>query len=84
MTRLWQPALSIRVLTIDDTPVSLTWNGRQFQVDHIAIRWRRRVWWRGIWREYYKLVTHSGQSAMLVVIYRDLNDNDWYLQEIYD
>ena len=84
MTRLWQPAIPIRVLAVDGYPAHCTWDGRRFRVEHMALRWRVRIWWRGIWREYYKLVVYDDVSVALVVIYYDLLDYGWYLQEMYD
>jgi hypothetical protein len=52
-------------------------------VQGIAKRWRVDVdWWRGrVWREYFKLTTHTG---LLVILYRDVLTGRWYLQRLYD
>ena len=65
------------------TPKVFIWNRQSHRVEQVANRWRVDVeWWhQRIWREYFKLTTHNG---MLVVIYRDLLTQDWYLQRIYD
>jgi hypothetical protein len=65
------------------TPRTFTWGGRRHRVQAIAKRWRVDVdWWRGrVWREYFKLTTHTG---LLVVIYRDVPTSRWYLQRLYD
>lgn len=81
MTRLWQPSLPIVVLLREDSPHQLIHNKHHYRVTHIALCWRQRIWWRGIWREYYKLTTHTG---LLVVIYLDLLTGEWYLQAVYD
>ena len=67
----------------DDTPLRFTWQGRTHDVDAITRAWRVRTdWWRdGAWRAYYRLTTTTG---LLVVIYHDLNANDWFLQRLFD
>ena len=84
MTRLLEPPIPILAIVVDGQPQQFTWEGRHYRVEQIALHWRKRVWWRGIWRDYFKLVTHNGQGSVLVVVYRDLLDNEWYLQEVYD
>ena len=84
MTRLWPQGESIAVASdAAQTPLTFTWQGRAHQVQGIAKRWRVAVdWWRGrVWREYFKLTTHTG---LLVVIYRDLLTGRWHLQRLYD
>jgi hypothetical protein len=65
------------------TPYAFTWLGRTHQVQGIAKRWRVDVdWWRDrVWREYFKLTTHTG---LLVILYRDVLTDRWYLQRLYD
>ena len=84
MTRLWQPSIPITVLLVDNQPKQVTWEGRRWRVAHPVLHWRQRIWWRGIWRDYYKLVVRSGGTEALIVIYHDLLDGQWYLQEVYD
>jgi hypothetical protein len=84
MTRLWPEGELIAVVSdAAQTPWSFTWQGRTHQVQGIAKRWRVDVdWWRGrVWREYFKLTTHTG---LLVIVYRDVLTNNWYLQRLYD
>jgi hypothetical protein len=39
-------------------------------------------WWRlRLWRDYYKLVTDTG---LLVIVYYDLLEGKWYLQQLFD
>lgn len=83
MTRLWQPALPLRVLVVDGAPVAFHWAGQRWRVDQTVGRWRVRVWWRGIWREYYKL-TAVRPRFLLLVVYLDLHEGIWYLQEVFD
>lgn len=84
MTHLWEPAQPITVQVVDDQPRQLLWEGRLYRVEAVALHWRKRVWWRGIWRDYYKLATRNGQGAVLVVVYRDLLSDTWYVQQVYD
>ncbi len=84
MTRLWPEGKPIEVTTgAAKTPRAFTWEGQVHGVQGIAKRWRvDGGWWRGrVWREYFKLYTHTG---LLVVIYRDLLSEQWYLQRLYD
>jgi hypothetical protein len=84
VTRFWPEGEPIAVDSDDaETPRAFTWRGSTHQVQDIAKRWRVDVdWWRGrVWREYFKLTTHTG---LLVVLYQDLLTRRWYLQRLYD
>lgn len=84
MTHLWPEGEPIQVVSdAAQTPRSFNWRERTHPVQQIAKRWRVDVdWWRGrVWREYFKLTTHTG---LLVVIYRDVLTQRWYLQRLYD
>lgn len=84
MTRLWRGGERIEVeLTETDVLIGFTWRGEHHAVQIVAKRWRVDAgWWRlRIWREHYKLTTHSG---LLVIVYRDLASGAWYLQRLYD
>ena len=84
MTRLWRKEIPV---TVEDdglmTPQAVIWRGRQHRVERVAKRWRvDKQWWLlRIWREYFKVATQTGY---LVVLYRDLQTGDWYLQRWYD
>ena len=84
MTYLWPEGEPIGV-EVDPigTPRRFLWRGRSHSVELITNRWRiDEDWWRGrIWREYFKLATHSG---LLVIVYRDLAGKEWFLQQLYD
>lgn len=84
MTRLWPNGEVIRV-TIGDSgdPAAFQWDGALHPVQGVANRWRvDDHWWDGrIWRDYFKLTTVTG---WLVIVYRDLLTNTWYLQRLYD
>ncbi len=83
MTLLWQNAVIKVGLSTDGVPLWFTWNGRRHTVEMVARRWRVDFgWWRWhVWREHYKLTTRTG---LLVIIYRDLDSGEWFLQRIYD
>ncbi len=84
MTRLWPNGEPITVEhSPDGAPRAFTWQGRTHPVQGIAKRWRVDTgWWRRrIWREYFKLSTRTG---LLVILYRDLLTDRWYLQRLYD
>ena len=83
MTYLWIPALAIEMTLRDGRPVAFVWHGRVHRVAWIARQWRVDVaWWRlRVWRDNYKLVTDTG---LLVVVYCDLLEEKWYLQQLFD
>ncbi len=83
MTYLWSPAMPIEMRFLNHQPTQFVWNTRLHRVGQITKRWRVDVeWWRiRIWRDYYKLVTHTG---LLVIVYCDLLDYCWYLQQLFD
>jgi hypothetical protein len=81
---LWPQGEPIAVVSdAAQTPRAFTWQGQAHRVQGIAKRWRVDIdWWRGrVWREYFKLTTHTG---LLVVLYRDVLTGRWYLQRLYD
>jgi len=81
MTLIFHEAITVRHDRLF-TPLAFTWAGRQHRVVWVANRWRVDIeWWRRrVWREYFKLATHTG----LLVVFRDLVDGEWYLQRLYD
>lgn len=84
MTYLWPSGQPIRVKADSvGMPLRFRWQGRSHVVEGVARRWRVDAeWWRGrIWREYFKLYTHSG---LLVIIFQDLLSGEWFLQRLYD
>lgn len=84
MTRLWRKEIPV---TVEDdglmTPQAVIWRGQRHQVERVAKRWRvDKQWWLlRIWREYFKVALNTGY---LVVLYRDLQTGNWYLQRWYD
>jgi len=84
MTRVWIQGDAITA-EVDDvsSPIRFTWAGRTHNVKTVANRWRVDAnWWRlRLWHEYFKLTTDTG---LLVVVYHDLVDGEWYLQRLYD
>ncbi len=87
MTRLWPDGTPIGVDTFasagETLPARFSWQGQTHQIDAITRQWRvHSDWWREpAWRAYYKLTTTSG---LLVIIYHDLPDGEWFLQRLYD
>jgi len=84
MTWLWPQGQPIAVVANDRTePVQFTWQGGAHRVTGITRHWRVDLgWWQGrVWRDYFKLSTDTG---LLVIIYHDLTQNEWYLQRLYD
>jgi hypothetical protein len=83
MTYLWVPALEIAVQCQEVTPAQFWYQGRRHQVLWIAEQWRvDSEWWREpTWRDYFRVVTDSG---LLLLLYHDLLEGQWYLQQTYD
>jgi hypothetical protein len=84
MNRLWLNGSPIEVKADKlGRPLEFVWKRQRHQVQQITRRWRTdQEWWRGrIWREYFKLTTKTG---LLIVIFRDLNGGQWFLQRLYD
>lgn len=84
MSRFWLRRKRLVVTCHGDgTPTTFLWHGRVCEVDYIAKQWRIDVdWWRTrVRRDCYKLSTTNG---LLVIIYQDLLDGEWYLQRVYD
>ena len=83
MTYLWIPALQIHVWTDNDILRRFQWGEHIHNIQWIARQWRIDIkWWQQrIWRHYYKLVTDTG---LLVIVFYDLLNDAWYLQQLYD
>jgi hypothetical protein len=85
MSPLWEDGGEHIHVEMGDTgtPVRFAWEGQYHDVDSVANHWRiDEDWWRQrIWREYYKLTTHSG---LLVLVYCNLVNGEWFLQRLYD
>jgi hypothetical protein len=84
MSHLW-PEGKLITVTINEAnlPEQLAWQGRTHEVAVIANQWIiDDAWWQErVWRHYFKLSTTSG---FLLIIYRDLVRQTWYLQRLYD
>jgi hypothetical protein len=84
MTRLWPEGLLIEVMSEKDGfPQQLVWQDQVHPITQITRRWRiRSDWWdEPLWRDYFKLTTDTG---LLLIIFHDLLDDQWYLQRLYD
>lgn len=84
MTYTWPEGVPIDVIADAlGTPHQWVWEGMTHPVQRILSRWRLdEDWWRQrIWREYFRLYTSTG---LLVVIYHDFVQRQWFLQVLYD
>jgi hypothetical protein len=84
MTRLWPEGAPIQVTVDQDgQPRHIVWQDRPHLVAHITRRWRvRSDWWREmVWRDYFKLITNTG---LLLIIYHDLRQETWHVQQLFD
>jgi hypothetical protein len=84
MTRLWPKGDLIKVLgEKEGAPDRLIWQGQMHPIAHVTRRWRVQIeWWREpLWRDYFKLTTETG---LLLIIYHDLHEDNWYVQRLYD
>ena len=83
MTQLWPEGAPIRVRTADDTPRAFSWAGRRWQVRAVVDQWVvHDNWWRDeIWRHYFQVETVDGA---LCVLFRDVLDDAWCLERVYD
>lgn len=74
MTRLWVAGVAVQMTASGGVPQRFVWRGQVYRLAWIANHWR-------VWRDYWKLVT---RTDLLVVVYHDLPDGEWYLQRLYD
>lgn len=84
MTRLWPAGLLIEVMSDKHKlPQHLVWQEQAHTITQITRRWRiKSDWWdEPLWRDYFKLTTDTG---LLLIIFHDLLDEQWYLQRLYD
>jgi hypothetical protein len=83
MTQLWPEGLPIEVDMRDGQPIALYWQYRRRTARAVTDQWLiHDNWWQDeIWRHYFQMITADG---LLCVIYRDLLDDRWYLERVYD
>jgi hypothetical protein len=84
MTRLWPQGAPITVsCNAAGDPQRFVWQGESHSVAAVVGRWRLDMeWWIApTRRDYYKVSTGGG---LLVEIYHDLANGQWYLQRLYD
>lgn len=84
MTYLWKQGEPIQVGADRlGAPEWIGWRGQRHPVEVVVNRWRvDEDWWiRRVWREYFKLVTATG---LLVIVYHNLVNGEWYLQQLYN
>ena len=84
MTYLWIPGLPIHVeCDLLQTPQAFIWHGQRHPVQLVANRWRLdEIWWQQpVRRECFKIATDTG---LLVVLYLDWSNGQWYLERLWD
>lgn len=64
-------------------PEYVVWHEVRHHITHIAKQWRiDDAWWKKrIFRDYYKVTTDTG---FLMLLYRNVETGDWYIQRAYD
>lgn len=64
-------------------PLFFFWDSQAQQIEEVVKRWHvDDEWWlERKWRDYFKLITSTG---LLVIVFRDCADGNWYLQRVYD
>ena len=74
--------LKVRV-NIQGVPLTLARNGDKQRVTKVYENWQTvEEWWgKEITRNYFRVKTSKG---LVCDIYRDMPDNNWYLNQIYD
>ena len=82
MTRLLSPPTGVQVTLNDDgTPAFITgtWHG---PIDPI-VRWKVETeWWnKPVVREYWKALLNSN---LLCELYHDLENDQWFVERVYD
>ncbi|MEA3336949.1 MAG: DUF6504 family protein [Chloroflexota bacterium] len=94
MTRLWPEGTPVAVALSADRPAVFRWRCREIQVHGVVDQWvLHDQWWDldalpeaaegtgQIWRHYFQVATADG---LLCVLYRDLLQDAWYLERVYD
>jgi hypothetical protein len=86
MTHLWIAGNGIEVRKDDQDRIrAFAWKGRKHAVGRVHQHWQVDTdWWSDagrVHRDYYALTTTDG---LLCVIYRDFEDELWYIAKIYD
>jgi hypothetical protein len=84
MTYFWPGGLPIRVVVDEGgRPIRIVWNRQQHTIATVALGWLiDDQWWaERVWRLYYLVVTQTGH---LLVIFRNLITNTWYVERLYD
>jgi hypothetical protein len=86
MSRLFDPPLAIDMETDSlGRPVRFALHGRRHKLARALEHWEVNVdWWKvegRVHRQYWALTTTKG---MLCVVYRDLEEGEWFLVKVYD
>ncbi len=84
MSYFWPEGSEIQVdVDRQGRPVCIRWNGQAHAIEKVTRGWivDDRWWIARIWRVYYLVITHTG---LLLVVYRNLLTNGWYVERLYD
>ena len=83
MSPLWAEPEYVPVTCAGGRPASFRRDQRPHAITRISRHWRVHLdWWTHaeLWRDYWEVVT---DSAMLCVLYCDLNTEEWFLERVY-
>ena len=91
MTRLWPNGEAVEAWGGIETLEGFFWQGTSHHISIVCNRWRIHTrWWdaanglypgQAIWREYLKITT---DQELLCLLYRDLQEESWFLARVYD
>ncbi len=72
-------------LNQSENPISLTWQGRKYTIEHVHQRQEVDLgWWSDEGRTHRNLFTVTTTDGMLCVIYFDHLDEQWYIEKVHD
>jgi len=86
MSYFWKEGIAIEVKADPfGRPETIVWNEKRHKVQRVANRWIiDDRWWEEtgrIWRTYYKIATEDG---LLLIVFQNVVEEDWYIQRLYD
>jgi hypothetical protein len=85
VTRLWPEGQAVRVWGEEAAPAGFMWAGASHRILEVCNRWQVHTrWWepgQSLWREYWKVTTHTG---LLCLLYRERGSGGWFLARLYD
>ena len=84
MTPFWSSGQQIKAQVDGEEPLAFRWERRKHRVCDVSVHWRIHTnWWTmtEVWRDYWEVTTDSG---LLCVLYRDLLQDVWHLERLYE